>query len=306
MHKKQFLSSLENAVYDDIDELNTDQMRLCSNIILLLDDKIPERTDITADQHTSILDMVKTLLIYNERCSQEKWQEFSIKIDKVLSNSSQITTSIIPAYSLLAALYYINDIIAGSSAMGRGSEESIIPSAEHGAVLVAMLESIYSTETPSEIAVFINTCRHIKKGEAHRKLVPLLFDIVETTYASLLAWRVLNIRKKQAEVDLFYHEAAESCMAKGVLNILKALQDLPADFLQILSGQIIDKRIAEKLQKCSQQSMIEIQDTNVSRRYRSGNSGAVWLDIRSRGIIEEDSKQIPEAGLEESLSLKRY
>ncbi|MCX7118114.1 MAG: hypothetical protein NTW94_09505 [Legionellales bacterium] len=293
MHKRTFISRIEEAIYIDIEEINTDQMDLSCRILSEFDDIILEATEITEHQYHNILDLVKTLLIYDACCSKEKWVEFSNKTNSILFHPQPLFTPTIPADSLLAAMYYINDIIAGSSAMGRGLEVSIIPSAKHCDSLVTLLRSIYTTPEPSEAASFIISCRHVKKSEAYRRLVPLLFDIAETTYAGLLAWKIENIRAKQAEVDRFYIETAESCMAKGSLNILKLLQNLPDDFLHTLSGIRLDETVAKNLNDCSKESQLEIQSSYASRRYRSGNSGSVWLEIRKRATIEWAPKHEP-------------
>ena len=76
MHKRTFISSIEDAVYNDIKEINITQMDLCNRILLELDDKILETTEITTHQYNNTLDLVKTLLIYNAHCSEKNGRNF--------------------------------------------------------------------------------------------------------------------------------------------------------------------------------------------------------------------------------------
>lgn len=279
MHKRDLVSCLENTIYDDIEELNYKQIIFIEEINQELLDSLTDNIDLSEEQLHDAVSFIKVEIIYyTEPYSTEKKRAFKNQLISILSEPPRLNINI-PSNSFLAVLYYINDIIAGSTAMGRGIEDSIIPNTTHSSVLIQFLQKLYEHE---KALSFLENCKKYKKNESYKRIAHLLINITETSYARLQGWRISKLAHKQATVDDFYQTAAEFCMAKGSLYLLKELQNLPPQFALELSQITFNRDIIELLKTCSQESYIEIQTTNQSRRYRSGNSGSVWIDLRNK------------------------
>ncbi len=275
MRVEYFLSGLADELYEL--QLSSSQYELITMILSDLRSSLPKEID---EKKGPILSsIVKDHIIY----SQDKP---SITLyEKLVAELNRTTLQVhtMQPTSLLCALYYLNDLIAVSSAMGIGTEESIYPNDKHIEVICRFLRSIdVRTE---EAFLLIQHCRAGRVSQdAH--IVPLIIDIIEISYARLGSWKAEDRHKKQLNVDQFYKGGAECCMAKGTLLILRSLQQLPDDLLSMLLGIPLDVNLMKELQDCSNEAIRVITEESLERRYRGGNSATTWLRLRRAIEIE--------------------
>ncbi|HBI21698.1 MAG TPA: hypothetical protein DDY37_03790 [Legionella sp.] len=276
MQKDAFISLLSDHL-DALEALDDSQQMLALDVISELRACLP--SDIHEQKKTLVITKVQELIIYHASLPLETI------LDQILSelNRQPHAEYVIQPTSLYAALYYLNDMIAASTAMSKGTEESIVPDDENIRVMIELLE--YINRPGSEAIALIHHYRRMKLDRVER-LVPLLFDIIETAYARLKGWKIENIIQKQRAVDRFYTTDAETCMAKGTLWILRKLQDLPPLICDALSGILLEPSLMKELQEHGLKSIDAIELESHERRYRGGNSAKAWLSLRSAVHIE--------------------
>lgn len=221
--------------------------------------------------------------------------------------SSEEALGTVPSNSLLAAMYYLVDIIAGSSAMGAGNEETVNPPLDHCNATKSFFESLGEKESG-----YIAYCRG-GKAKDPKKLLPLILDIMETQYALLAKRRVKGYPKKLSAVDLFYKTSAELCMAKGAMYLLRELEKLPPALRKELSGIALqDERVDTLLKQCSEASIASIvAKTAEGSRYKGGHSAQSWLGLRAltrmsklSTLSDEGAEESNDAVLEQEIASK--
>lgn len=295
MHKFEFISKLEAELYD-LPNLNDDQYSELDDLVASVSNIFPSsNADIPDDKIIVISSLVKQRIAYSSQYRPSDFTGLVSQIHEVLTNEPTIDFVMSPT-SLLAALYYLSDIIAGSSAMGRGTEESIVPDERHNTVICELLAYLHQTQ---HLALEkIERSSHVRESKKHESILPLIFEIAEITYARLVGWKSEQFKIKQEHVDAFYTTQAECCMAKGSLSILRSLRTLPYEFAKSLDDIKLERPIMEKLLTCSLESRATIASEVTTRRYRGGNSALTWIDIRSTVNIEpffvhcEESKSV--------------
>lgn len=291
INKYEFIGLIEQEL-ELLEGLSWKQELFKAYIHDALEAKLPEQVVAVASQKFwNICNFIQQALNYlqldNEEDGdeyEEKAKELAIKVNDMLIRPAELSTAT-PSNSFLAALYYVNDIIAGSSAMGRGTEESIIPNESHCRALSALLFELAQSYSGEEKTLGMIRRWHWNTPDSGLKLAALMIDIAEQNYARLVGWKDgASFRHgKLRRIDEFYQEKAECCMAKGAMYLLRALGDLQTKDKEVLCQLSLSQPVIEGLARSSQDSLAEIKsEVDFGRRYRGGNSARAWLDLRNK------------------------
>lgn len=283
-----FIEVLEIELRELIKNSTTQQYNLFGNFIQELANEIMANFDdqeLIEIQIKGISTLAKEYVMYSILTPGSGKTQKSIitKIINIIRDLPLEQNTPIPTNSLLAVLYYFVDIIAGSSAMGRGTEESIIPEAKHNEIVKSFFN--YFSGNAELLQLYSDTL-NTKKAEQAYKILPLILDIVEITYASLAQWKPPLKQRKNEDVDAFYVTEAEMCMAKGSFRLLDSLNALPEPFKNRLAEIRIPNTISGPLRECSNESIHAIKTEIITnRRYRGGNSASAWISCREMVLI---------------------
>jgi len=276
----QIIQFIDKDLYD-LPNLTDIQYSKIQPLLEKISDLLAENIEYVNENNLIIISsLAQKWVTYYDQSIDQNFDTLLKEIDKKFKIDPEIN---IPNSSLLCALYYLNDMIASSTAIGRGCEESIIHEGYHNQVIVLFLKHIESKEN---IQLLIKNARLPHKCRKYETLLPLIFDIVETSYASFGKYKISNREIKLSNVDKFYQKNSESCMAKGTLFILRELKSLPLIFLKVLMEIKLDDGIMEQLKICSIDSIETIISEIPNRRYRGGNSATTWVKIRNTVKIE--------------------
>lgn len=287
-----FLHILSNVLYE-LDNLTVEQYSKIEELQEILQNLDTANYTVNEEQQNAITLIAKESLLKNTEIDTKKIKEILEAKEPKLDS--------IPSNSLLACLYYMNDIVAASTAMGRGNEESIVPEEKHNLALYEFF-SYLETAEPSLAAI----SKSFPLNKPATDLIPLVLNLCEISYASHQGWKCQNKAKKLKHVDTFFKTQAEECMAKGSMRILESLQKLPLNAQKTLISTSYNSLQVLNLQNCSNDAIKTLKSEVTTRRYRSGNSGKAWLEMRA-SIKITDTKphnQPSENAAQESSELK--
>ena len=275
MKKHQIIQRLEQDLYD-LTDLDDEQLSQIDALCEKITDSLAEHLDIDDKKLTSISLLAQQRIT---NCSQHESSDFTVLVEQI--NAALIKTAVaeqtVPQTSLLAALYYFNDIIAASSDLGMGKEDSIYQNIEHVQAIFQLLDNIKIKR--HDVLQIIEGCRYVKTNRKHEELVPLIFDIIEINYTRLVDWRCARRDTKADHVSAFYSNQFESCMAKGSLWILRELTTLPNSFSAQLASIALDRNIMKKLQDCSVEARLAVE-SGASTAHQSRGCHS-WIAIRN-------------------------
>lgn len=274
----EYLETKFNALDSYNDEQHAIFVELIEQLSISLSDNYPE---VSERQLVTLFSELRQRITYYQDPKYQDCEDYTDVI-RAMCLTLDVTEEKnacldIPGNSLFLALIYLNDIIAGSSAMGRGTEDSIVQDKSHNEAVKDFFD-----ELSPEFICTVTRCRNQGRHQGEY-LVHTIFDIAEMSYARLADWRDdKRLRKKKIDnIDMFYERRAENCMAKGSMYLLRELLNLPHEVMDDLATHALSLPVMDKLKKCSEESLKIIHEELKVRRYRGGNSASTWLGLRS-------------------------